>query len=503
MATTSNKVSLSEKIGYSLGDCSVNFVFQIMLVFQLGFYTDVFGITATAAGTILLLARVIDAFVDPVVGILSDRTNTKWGKYRPWILWTAIPFGLFFFLAFTTPDLDERSKIIYAGITYTLLMTLYSFNNTPYAALHGVMSSDIKERTSIGSVRFVFAMIAAFLVQGFTLPLVSKLGQGDDAKGWSMAIGVLALISIVFFVVTFLTTKERITPPKSQQTSVKQDLNDILKNGPWKAMFVVTLFIFTTLSLWGGGTYYFFNYYIDPDAIFVFLQQFNLVETAAGTSSLWNQLLDTLGLIALQDRSNAFSVGFSFFNMVGQFVTIIGVLTLSAPLAARFGKKNVFVVCLFMTAIFTGLFFVVPSDNVGLAFTFNILKSLFYAPTIPLLWAMMGDVADYSEWKNNRRATGFVFAGVVFALKAGLGLGGALCGWVVSIFGYVPNAVQSTEAILGIRLAASIIPAITFMVSVIALLFYVITKEMNINMQAELAERREKELPLEVMDTAV
>ncbi|NLR93356.1 MFS transporter [Flammeovirga agarivorans] len=486
------KVSLKEKVGYSLGDCSVNFVFQIMLVFQLGFYTDVFGIKATAAGTILLMARIIDAFVDPLVGIMSDRTNTKWGKYRPWVLWTALPFGLFFFLAFTTPDVSEQYKIIYAGITYTLLMAIYSLNNTPYSALHGVMSSNIDERTSIGSVRFVLAMVASLIVQGFTLPLVDKLGQGDDQKGWSMAIGVLALVSIVFFIITFLSTKERITPPATQKTSIKQDIKDLRHNGPWFSMFIVTLFIFTTLSLWGGGMYYFFSYYMEPEAIFSFLKEFNLVKQLDQESSMMYNIMDAFGLLVLPDKSNAFSVGFSFFNMVGQFFTIVGVLTMSSFLAKKFGKRNTFIVCLFMTAIFTGLFFFVPSDRVDLAFSLNILKSIFYAPTIPLLWAMMGDVADYSEWKYKRRATGFVFSGIVFALKAGLGFGGALCGWIVSIYGYEPNAIQSPDAIFGIRLTASIVPSATFMVSVISLIFYVITKEFNIKMQKDLSERREQ-----------
>lgn len=495
MNNSSQKVSIKEKIGYSLGDCSANFVFQLMVVFQLGFYTDVFGITATAAGTILLLARIIDAFVDPFVGIISDRTNTKWGKYRPWILWTALPFGLFFFLAFNTPDFGERAKMIYAGITYTLLMTIYSFNNTPYSALHGVMSSDIKERTSISSIRFVLAMCAAFLVQGFTLPLVTKFGNGseNDPEGWSRAIGVFALIAVVFFIITFFSTKERIKPPAGQKNSVKQDMNDLLKNRNWLAMFIVTLFIFITLALWGGGMYYFFNCYMDKNAIFGFLQNFGLVEISGNEYGLWHKILDTIGLIVKEDRSNAFGVGFSFFNMLGQFVTIIGVLTLSQPLAMRFGKRKVFITCLFFTALFTGLFIIVPADNVGLAFFINILKSLAYAPTIPLLWAMMGDVADYSEWKNKRRATGFVFAGIVFALKFGLGFGGAMGGWILGAFGYSADVTPNASAILGIRLTGSVIPAFTFFVGVIALFMYRITKEFNEQIQSELTERRSSE----------
>lgn len=494
-----SKVSLKEKIGYSLGDCSVNFVFQIMLVFQLGFYTDVFGIKATAAGMILLVARVIDAFVDPFVGIMSDRTNSKWGKYRPWVLWTAIPFGVFFFLAFSTPDVNEQLKIIYAGVTYTLLMAIYSLNNTPYSALHGVMTSDIKERTNIGSVRFVFAMIAALIVQGFTLPLVAKFGQGDDQLGWSITIGIFSMIAIVFFVITFFTTKERVKPIIEEKTSVKQDFKDLLGNKPWIAMFATTLFIFTTLSLWGGGMYYFFDYYLEHDAIFNFLGNFGLIETS-GNTGLWYNLLDTFGLIALQDKSNAFNVGFSFFNMVGQLITILVVLAFSAPLANKFGKKNVFIICLFMTAVFTGLFFFVSKEAIGLAFLINVLKSLFYAPTIPLLWAMMGDVADFSEWKTTRRATGFVFSGVVFALKAGLGLGGAICGLVVSLYGFEANTVQTLESIFGIRLVASLLPALTFFLAVIALVVYPITKSLNEKLQSDLEKRRAMKLQKENLE---
>jgi Na+/melibiose symporter-like transporter len=496
MEANTQKVSFREKLGYSFGDGSANFVFQIMVMFQLGFYTDVFGIKATAAGTILLLARFFDALVDPMVGIISDRTNTRWGKYRPWILWTAIPFCLFFWLAFTTPDLGERGKIIYAGVTYILLMAIYSFNNTPYSALGGVMSSDIKERTSIASVRFVFAMIATLVVQGLTLPLVAKLGQGDNQKGWSMTILILAAMALVFFLVSFLSTKERIAPPPGQKNSVKQDLKDVIGTRPWRSMFFVTLFIFTTLALWGGGIYYFFNYYMDHHAIYSFLQSIGLTPAKGAGHGFGFTVLDAFGLIIKEDGSNAFNVGFSLFNIAGQIITIIGVLTLSQPLANRFGKKNVFLVGLFLTSIFTGLFFLVPPQNVGLAFLLNILKSAAYAPTIPLLWAMMGDVADYSEWQHKRRATGFVFAGVVFALKAGLGLGGAICGWVVSIFGYVPNAAQSDSALFGIRLSASLIPALTFFIAVVALFTYAITKKVNEEVQAELNNRRQTRQPV-------
>jgi glycoside/pentoside/hexuronide:cation symporter, GPH family len=490
MEENSQKVPFREKLGYSFGDGSANFVFQIMIMFQLGFYTDVFGIKASTAGLILLLARFFDALVDPMVGIISDRTNTRWGKYRPWILWTALPFCLFFWMAFTTPDLGERAKIIYAGVSYILLMSIYSFNNTPYSALGGVMSSDIKERTSISSVRFVFAMIVTLVVQGLTLPLVAKLGQGNNQKGWSMTILVYAFMALAFFIIAFLSTKERIVPPLGQKTSVKQDLKDVVGTKPWRSMFFVTLFIFTTLSLWGGGIYYYFNYYMDHSAIYNFLKTLGLTNVAGRAHGFGYSILDSFGLIIKDDGSNAFNVGFSFFNIAGQVVTIIGVLTLSQPLANRFGKKSVFLVGLSLTTLFTALFFVIPPQNIGWAFVLNMLKSAAYAPTIPLLWAMMGDVADYSEWQHQRRATGFVFAGVVFSLKAGLGLGGAICGCVVSMFGYVPNTIQSGSALLGIRLTSSLIPALTFFIAVVALSTYSITKSVNEKVQSDLIERR-------------
>lgn len=488
------KVSMGEKIGYSLGDGAANLIFQMMMMFQLFFYTDVFGIKATAAGMILLVARVFDAFVDPMVGILSDRTNTRWGKYRPWLLWTAIPFAAFFILAFTTPDLTERGKIIYAGITYTLLMSIYSFNNTPYASLGGVMTSDIRERTSISSVRFVTATIATFIVQGLTLPLVSKFGQGDAQKGWLTTISLFAVIGVVLLIITFFSAKERITPPANQKTSVRQDFKDITHNRPWIAMFVLTLFLFITLAMWGSSMSYYFNYFVDKTALFDFLRNFGLVRDAGESYGWWHHFLDAFGLIAAPDHSNVFAVGFSLFNMIGQLITLAGVILLSQYLSDIFGKRNVFLLCLALTAVSTSLFFLVSSRSIGWIFTFNILKSLAYAPTIPLLWAMMGDVADHSEWVNYRRATGFVFAGIVFALKAGLGIGGAICGGIVDAFGFVPNMVQSESAILGIRLTSSVIPAVTFFVGVLALCFYPISKKLNERIQQELTARRAKEV---------
>ena len=495
MNNMNQKISISEKIGYSLGDCSANLVFQMMMIYQTKFYTDVFGLEGAIAGSVMLIARIVDAFVDPTVGILSDKTQTRWGKYRPWILWTALPFMVFYVLAFYNPGIEDKSLVaVYATISYTLLMTLYSFNNTPYASLGGVMTSDIKERNSITSIRFVAATIAQFIVQGLTLPLVGKFAgaNGDKGHGWLCTISLFAAIGFLFFIITFFSARERITPPASKKTDTRKDIRDVFHSIPWRAMFILTLFLFTTLAMWGSAMNYYFENYVDANALYTFLDKLGLVAVEANASFSYN-ILNAFGLI-VNSPEKAYEVGFGVFNMVGALVQFFGVILLSSFLANRYGKKRVFIFCLTLTAIFTALFYFPNETDIETMFVLNFLKSLAYAPTVPLLWAMIADVADHSEYVNYRRATGFVFAGVVFALKAGLGIGGAILGFLLSGFGYVSGAgtAQTESAIHGIILSSSLIPAATFFIGVIALYFYPITKAYNEEMQAELTERRKQ-----------
>lgn len=493
-STQNQKVSMAEKIGYSLGDCSANLVFQMMMIYQTKFYTDIFGLEGAIAGTVMLIARIADAFVDPTVGLLSDRTKTRFGKYRPWVLWTALPFMVFYVLAFYNPGIEDKSLVaLYATLSYTLLMSLYSFNNTPYASLGGVMSSDIKERTSITSIRFIAATIAQFVVQGLTLPLVSKFSNGGDkAHGWLCTIALFACIGFVFLVITFFSARERIEPPASQKTDTRQDIKDVLGSIPWRAMFILTLFIFITLAMWGSAMNYYFENYVDTNALYTFLDSLGLTATKVNESTSY-AILNAFGLV-VSSPDKAYEVGFGVFNMLGALVQFVGVIFLSSFLANRYGKKRVFIICLSLTALSTALFYFPGKADIKTMFILNFLKSLAYAPTVPLLWAMIADVADYSEYKNYRRATGFVFAGVVFALKAGLGIGGAILGFLLSGFGYVSGvgAEQSDTAIRGIVLSSSLIPAILFGMGVVALCFYPITKKYNEQMQAELANRRSK-----------
>ena len=493
MPSSLQKLSVGEKIGYSLGDGAANFVFQTMILFQLNFYTDTLGITAAVAGSLLLVGRLWDAFFDPMMGVLADRTNTRWGKFRPWVLWTAVPWGAIMYLAYSTPDLDVTAKIIYACVTNILLMTIYSANNTPYSAMTGVMTGDINERTSLSSYRFFSAMIAQLLVGGFTLPLVAKFGQGNNARGWRMTMGLWAMVCVVLFVITFLSTRERIQPDPRQKSSPKQDFGDLLKNGPWIAMFVLTLAHFIVLAMRGGTLFYYFQYYVDKDHLYAFLQTLGLTGTPAGAEGggAFQYLLRSFGLMVDAEKKNLSSVGYSLFNMSSQFVTVAGVLC-STFLTIRFGKKAVALTGFSLATVFMVLFIFLPSDAIGATFILEYVRVLAYAPTIPLMWAMFADVADYAEWKTGRRTTGVIYATILFGLKAGLSLGGAIAGWLLSGYGYRANVAQTVEAQYGIRMTISVFPSALFLVVIACLVVYPIGKNLNLRIQDELAERRKK-----------
>jgi Na+/melibiose symporter-like transporter len=484
---TVQKLSFLEKAGYSLGDGAANFVFQTMILFQLNFYTDTMGIVAAVAGSLLLVGRLWDAFFDPLMGLTADRTNTRWGKFRPWVLWTALPWGVVMVIAYTTPNFSAAGKIVYACVTNIMLMTLYSANNTPYSALTGVMTGDVNERTSLSSYRFVAAMIAQLLVGGFTLPLVAKFGRGDNAKGWQMTMTLWASVCVVLFLITFLTTRERIQPDPKQKSDARQDFKTLFATGPWVAMFILTLAHFSVLAMRGGTLSYYFQYYVNHDRLYDLLANVGLANHSG--QGLWWHLLNTFGLVVDPKGANVASVGFSLFNMSSQFVTVIGVLC-STYLSMKLGKKAVAITGFSLTTIFMALFALLPRDAVGSIFLLEYVRALCYAPTIPLIWSMYADVVDYSEWKTGRRITGVIYATIIFGLKAGLSLGGAMAGWLLSGFGYQANAAQSASALTGIRLTISLFPTGLFVVVIICLISYQIGRKLNIQIQDELAERR-------------
>ena len=478
MQPETGKLLVKEKIGYSLGDGAANFIFQTMMLLQLSFYTDTYGLTAGAAATLFLIARLWGAVCDPVFGALADRTNTRWGKFRPWILWTALPFGIIGYLAFTTPEMGQGGKLAYAYVTYFLLLSIYSANNNPYSALSGVITGNMKERTSLSSFRFVVVTLATIAIQGFTLPMVNHFGQGSSAKGYQVTMGIFCALAVIFFFITFFTTKERISPPPQQKTSLKQDLSDLFNNRQWVMMFIVFLFMFIFLSMRNSILLYYFKYYLDPESMRSFL-----VNLDKGLFGLLNGLKMTNA--GADFASNTFSV----INIISQLAAILGI-ALSNFLARRLGKRDVFRTWLAIAAIVALLFFFLPPTAVMGAFILSILFNFAWGVTMPLPWAMMADVADYSEWKNNRRATGITFAAIVVGLKVGMAIGGAFAGWLLKLYGYVPNIEQAPSALKGIRLTVSIYPALAIIICVIALFFYTIGKKAETVMQDELAERR-------------
>jgi glycoside/pentoside/hexuronide:cation symporter, GPH family len=446
------KLSFTEKVGYSLGDMAANFIFQTMLALQLSFYTDTFGLSAAEAGTLFLVVGLGAAALNPVMGFIADRTNTRWGKFRPWLLWTAVPFGIIGVLTFTTPNLSPTGKIVYAYTTYILLRLIYTVNNVPYAALTGVITGDPDERTSLSSFRQIFANSAGFVVQSLAIPMRNFFGHGNNAKGYQITMGLFSVLCVIFFIITFATTKERIQPDPQQKSSLKQDLGDLFRNGPWIALFLVTTFYFMAISIRGSVMLPFFKY-------------------CAGNERL-----------------------FSWFNGFGLTALLIGVAT-SNSLAIRLGKRNLFIISMILTAIFNvALLFLPPTATVAI-FGSEILRQFAYGWSCPLLWAMMADVADYGEWTTGRRATATVTSAVVFALWAGLALGGALAGWLFSSYGYVPNVSQTARALTGIRMTASVWAGLAFVATAVCLFFYPITRDVNRKIADELAERRKSYVP--------
>jgi Na+/melibiose symporter-like transporter len=470
-------LSVKEKIGYSLGDLAANLVFQTLMTYLAYFYTDIYGLKTEHASALMLIVGLFAAFAfNPIIGALADRTQSKWGKFRPWVLFTAIPLGVVAIFAFSTPDFSYKGKMIYAIITYTLLLLLYAANNLPYSALSGVITGDMKERNSMSSYRFVAVMFAQFFVQVFMLPIIEYVGKGDKAIGIEKVMFWLAVIGTIMLLITFITTKERIVPKAENKSSLKEDLKDISKNRPWVIMLVLTTFVFITLAMKGGSYVYYFKNYVDKESL----------------AQLINPVLHFLSTIGLNFfGEDPIAAGFGLFNAGGIIFMIVGI-TLSKGLADKYGKRDVFGAALFVSTIFILLFYFYSATSVGMMFLSQILHGFFYGLTIPLLWAMIADVADYSEWKTGRRATAIIFSAMMIGLKGGLSIGSALLAWILNQYQYVPNSetMQNASTINGIKLLVSVYPSIPFFVGVALLFFYEINKSMEVTIEKELKERR-------------
>jgi len=485
MGQSMQKVSLIEKIGYSLGDLAANLVFQTLITYLAFFYTDIYGLKNNDASIIMLTVGLIAAFVfNPIIGALADRTKSRWGKFRPWILYTAVPLGVAALLAFTTPDFSYKGKIIYAAVTYTLLLLLYAANNLPYSALSGVLTGDMAERNSISSIRFVAVMFAQFFVQVFMLPIIEYAGNGDKAAGIESVMTWLAIFGTIMLLITFFSTRERIIPTAEQNSSLKQDLSDLVKNKPWIIMLFVTILMFVTLALKGGSYVFYFNNYVDEAALSAFI----------------SPITNTLSSIGINFfGSDPVAAGFGLFNAGGIIFMIVGI-GLSKKLADKYGKRDVFSSALFVSTLFILAFILFKPQSVELMFGSQILHGFFYGITIPILWAMIADVADFSEWKNNRRATAIIFSAMMAGLKAGLAIGGSLVAWILGLYGYInkedviagQEIIQPESVSLGSRMLVSVYASIPFLIAIGLLFLYEINKKKEVQIEKELGERRKK-----------
>ncbi|MGC4100365.1 MFS transporter [Ferruginibacter sp.] len=472
---SSQKLSVVEKIGYSLGDLAANLVFQTLVTWISYYYLNIYGLKPEHASMLTLVVGLIAAFVfNPVMGAIADRTNSKWGKFRPWILWTAVPLGVVSLLAFKTPGFSYQGKVMYAVVTYALLLLLYAANNLPYGALSGVITGDMKERNSLSSYRFVAVMFAQCFVQVFMYNFIIKAGGGDSVEakaiGISKVMTVLSIIGTIMLVICFLTTKERIIPKPEQKSTVKEDLGDLVKNKPWLIILVVTTLIFITLAMKGGSYVYYFENYVDKAALTSFLEPFK-------------KFLPTF--------ENDTSLGLGVFNGGGIIVGLIGIM-ISQWFSNKYGKRNVFMASLFISTLFLLLFYIFPPKSIGIIFATQVLHGFFYGISTPILWAMIADVADYSEWKNNRRATAIIFSAMMVGLKAGLSIGSSLVSWILGQYNYIPQSTtgQTETAINGTKMLVSIYPAIPFLIAVALLFFYEINKKMEVQIESDLKQRR-------------
>ncbi len=454
MASDMKPLRFREKLGYGLGDTASNFFFATFNVFLLYYYTDIFGITAAAVGTMFLLTKILDAVSDPIMGLIADRTNSRWGKFRPYLLWAAIPYGVCGYAMFANPDFSYAGKLIYAYVTYSLMMLAYTAVNVPYSALMGVISPSTIERTKVASYRFFCAFGAGWVVATFVSPLKNILGRGDEALGFKLTMLIFAIVSVALFWITFATTKERVSP-EPVKSNVKHDLRALLQNGPWKALFWTGIFTLINIAIRQGMQLYYFKYYVGADGTPLFL------------------IFDKV----------------SIFMSTGVLAMMIGV-TQATKLSQRFEKRQLMIVLSLINAASMAAFFFIPADQYVLMLLVNALGTLAAGPTPALVWSMYADCADYGEWKTGRRTTALVFSTVQFSHKMGLAVGAGLAGIILSWFGFVANEVQTNSAIIGIRFMFSILPALFALLGIVAIYFYRIDRVMLKTMEAELQAKR-------------
>jgi GPH family glycoside/pentoside/hexuronide:cation symporter len=438
-----------EKLAYGVADMGFNFYWTNVATFLLIFYTDTFGISAAAAATMMSTVKIVNAFTDPMIGAAADRTSTRFGKFRPWLLWMSLPLAGAAVLTYTTPDLYGNARLAWAYGTYLLMMVCYTCVNIPYNALSGVMSSDPQQRSTINGLRFIFAFAGSTLVTAATPALVRWLGAGNDVRGWQLAMLAWGLAATVLFVLTFAGTRERVAPPPGQQSKVWRDVRDLAVNRPWIVLFLLSLVIMVTITLRTASAAYYFKYVVGrPELMAAFVPTY-MIAAAAGAA-----------------------------------------LT---PLLTRLADKKTLMICLMsLTALLSAAFWVIPPDQVTWMFVLQALLGLVLGPKSPLAFAMLADAADYNEWRTGRRATAMTFAAATFAQKLGTAMAVATIGSVFTALGYVPNAIQSGGSLAGIAWLMSLIPAGFALAAVGVMCCYDLDAGKLARVQAELAARKDQ-----------
>lgn len=446
---TSERLSFREKFAYGLGDTASNFYFQAFNLFLAYYYTDIFGLKPGPVGTLMLVVPIVVAALNPVVGALADRTNTRWGKFRPWILWGALPYGVLGWVMFANPALSDSGKLLFAYGTYAAVLVAYLAINTPYGALMGVISPSSEERTSVSSYRFACAFLGALLI-GWLVPWLKDFltpAGGAPADGFRNTMTIFAVVSVAMFIWTFANTKERVVTPPPAKGSLGLDLKDLTRNGPWLVLFVVAFLNLTNTGMRNGAGIYYFKYVVGNEA-------------AIGT-----------------------------FNLVGFLCFIAGALA-TKLFTKFFSRRSLMIWLTIINAAGIGACYFVNPQNLPLLYALNIIASFAAGPTPAIVWSLYADTADYGEWKFGRRATGLIFSATVFVQKVGLALGAATIGWLLGWLGFEANAAQTPQVVHGITLVFSLIPGLFALSAGLAIFFYALDEPQVKQMERELAARK-------------
>ena len=451
-----DRLSLREYLGYALGDTASNLFFQTFNIFLTYYYVDVWGLLPAAVATMLFVIRLWDAFADPLMGVIADRTRSRWGKFRPYLLWGALPYGVCGYLIFADPAFGATGRLVYAYLTYSLMLLAYTAINVPYSSLLGVISPSSRTRTVASSFRFVGAYGGAFLIASLVKPLAAALGAGSEVRGYQHTMAIFAALSVVMFLVCFATTRERVTPPAGQKTNLAGELRELGRNWPWVTMLLTAIFSTTFIVLRSASTLFYFKYVVADDGAPV--------------------------LFHFMDRATVFLSSNGACQMLG--CAALGFV------ARRADKRRLAIVLTATTGVCYASFFVLPAHAFGLQLAVNSMGSFCMGPTSALVWAMYADVADYGEWKFGRRSTALVYSASLFALKTGTMVGGVLVPLFLDWFGYVPNVAQTPRALLGISLAFSIAPGVFAGLKVAALWLYPLTQAKVDGIEQALQARR-------------